>query len=80
MFGEPRQQLLPGKELKQLRRDAGFTQLSMSRLLGISHTTVRQWEMERRTAPKWYILILRILAAKRQALQTGVRPTMNVGD
>jgi len=57
-----------------------MSQGKLSAVWGISRSTIANWEMGRRPTPKWAILLYKIFAAKRQALITGQRPTVEVDD
>lgn len=67
-----------GPEAKELRRAAGLSQAKFAAMCGINRSSIANWEMGRRPTPKWAILLYKIFAAKRQALITGQRPTVEV--
>lgn len=69
---------MSGPEFKALRKMTGISQGAFSRLVGVSRPTVTNWEMGRRPAPKWAVIILRLLAAKRQAVITGQQSTLEL--
>jgi transcriptional regulator with XRE-family HTH domain len=70
--------MISGAESRALRKAAGLSQLKFAALAGVDRSTISNWEAGRRTTPKWAILLYRIFAAKRQALITGQRPTVDV--
>ncbi len=73
-----RPDLVTGAEARALRLATGMSQVKASAVFGICRTTIINWEKDYRPTPKWAILLYRIFAAKRQALITGQRPTVDV--
>jgi DNA-binding transcriptional regulator YiaG len=63
--------LMPADEIADLIKATGMSMAALSRYLGVHHMTVANWRYGRTPAPKMAILLLKILAAKRQALITG---------
>lgn len=68
---------MPHDEFRKLRKSTGFNQDKLAKLCGISAQSIRNYESGRTTVPKWIVFIVRVLAAKRQALITGQRPTLS---
>jgi DNA-binding transcriptional regulator YiaG len=75
-----RTHIITGAESRALRLATGLSQGKIGAMWGISRATIANWEMGRRPTPKWAILLYKIFAAKRQALITGQRPTVEVDD
>ena len=73
-----RPDIVNGPEARALRKATGMSQGKVGAMWGISRSTIANWEMGRRPTPKWAILLYKIFAAKRQALITGQRPTVEV--
>jgi DNA-binding transcriptional regulator YiaG len=69
---------ISGKEFMALRKSCGITQAQFGRIAGISRATVCNWEKDRFLVPMWAVIILRLLAAKRQALITGQQSTLEI--
>lgn len=73
-----RKPTISGDELRAMRKQCGISQKKLAEILGVSPPCVTQWEVGRRPAPKWAVIFYRLLAAKRQALITGQRPTLEL--
>ena len=74
----PRPVLVTPQEAKALRKATGLSQPKAAAVFGISRNTISKWERGMLIVPKWAILLYRIMAAKRQALITGQRPTVDL--
>lgn len=74
----PKPVLISAEDARNLRKATGLTQTKLAATFGLGVATVRKWENGTGTVPKWAILLLRIMAAKRQALITGQRPTVDI--
>ena len=73
----PRKVLATPEEIRDLRVAAGMSKTAVSRWLGVHFDTVRAWEAGRSVAPKMAIMLLKIAAAKRQALITGQKASID---
>lgn len=67
-----------GPEIRDLRHATGLSQHQAANLFGVKRPTIANWEIGRRPAPKWAIILYRILGAKRQALITGRAPVVEI--
>lgn len=74
----PKPVLISPEEAKALRKACGMSAPKVAATFGIGRQTVFNWESGRAIIPKWAILLYRIMAAKRQALITGQRPTVDL--
>jgi DNA-binding transcriptional regulator YiaG len=57
--------------IRDLIKATGMSKAALSRYLGVHRVTIANWSYGRTPAPKMAILLMKILAAKRQALITG---------
>jgi DNA-binding transcriptional regulator YiaG len=73
---KPRQQIITPRELAALRKSTGLSAKKAAVALGIGHRTMASYEIGEQHAPKSVVLLLQVLAAKRQALMTGKRKDM----
>ena len=73
---KPRQQLIAPMELRALRKTTGLSIRKAAVAIGIGCRTLEAYELGEEHAPKAVILLLQVLAAKRQALMTGKRKDM----
>lgn len=55
-----------------------MSQHKFSRAIGVHRTTISYWENGTTGVPKWAVILAKLFAAKRQALITGQRPTLNI--
>jgi DNA-binding transcriptional regulator YiaG len=67
---------MPADEIADLIKATGMKRSAIARYLGVHRMTVANWRYGRTPAPKMAILLLKILAAKRQALITGQKATI----
>lgn len=51
--------LVPTTKLSELRQKAGFTQLEMSRFLGVTENTYANWE-KGRSGLKWMVMVVKL--------------------
>ena len=68
--------LVAPEEVADLMKRTGMSGAALSRYLGVNRQTVNNWRYGLYPAPKMAILLLKILAAKRQALITGQKATI----
>lgn len=73
-----RKMLVTPQEARALRKATGLSQQKAAAMFGNSRGTIQCWENGRLITPKWAILLYKILGAKRQALITGQRPTIDI--
>ncbi len=53
--------VLGGEEIRFLRKELDFTQLQLANLLGVSETTMRNWENDRQQMAHAAALVLRLI-------------------
>lgn len=69
----PRAWLMPAAEFKALRKSTGLSQRVLCNTIGISRSTLQSYERGLQPAPKNVILLLRVLATKRESILSGKR-------
>lgn len=73
MFGgmPKRPYLMSPSEFAALRKSTGLSRVAAAKALGMGPTALQDYEQGNRAAPKHVITLLRLMAAKREALITG---------
>ena len=64
----PRPWLITPKELIALRKAAFLDQRTLAKTIGVGRSTIQNYEKGIVPAPKYVILLLHVLAAKRKAM------------
>lgn len=73
-FGNARRPwIVPGTEIRSLRKRTGLSQIAAAKALGICTASLKNYEHGKYPAPKGVITLLQVLAAKRESLITGKR-------
>lgn len=65
--------LITHQELRAIRKRGGLTQRTAAKAVGVCHFTYKTWERGTVAAPKAAIIVLQVLAARREAIITGKR-------
>ena len=73
---KPRQQLISPMELRALRKTTGLSIKKAAVAIGIGCRTLEAYELGEEHAPKSVILLLQVLAARRESIMTGKRKDM----
>ena len=70
---QKRPQIITGAELRSVRKRAGLSLKKAAVAVGVGIQTLVDYEADRYAAPKPVILLLQVLAARREAIITGKR-------
>lgn len=73
---QKRPQIISGAELRSLRKRAGLSLKSAAASVGVGIQTLVDYESDRYAAPKPVVLLLQVLAAKRESIMAGKRKDM----